>query len=186
MIYLDLFLTFFKIGLFTFGGGYAMIPMINAEVQSHNWMSMDELINFIAVSESTPGPFAVNISTFVGMTQAGILGAACATLGAVLPSFIIILLIAKSYEAFQKNKYVKYGMSGLRPLVVGLIGASAFSIGKQTFFPHGISTELLHLLDWKAILIFMGLFLLNRWKKQHPIKIVLIAALAGILLYGVL
>lgn len=186
MIYLDLFFTFFKIGLFTFGGGYAMIPMISAEVQSHGWMDMDELINFIAVSESTPGPFAVNISTFVGMTQAGLLGAACATLGVVLPSFIIIMLIAKSYEAFQKNKYVQYGMSGLRPLVVGLIAASAFSIGKQTFFPSGVGLDILHLIDWKAIVIFAALFAVNKWKKQHPIKIVLIAAAAGLLLYGVL
>ena len=92
MIYLELLLTFLKIGAFTFGGGYAMLPLIQAEVKSHGWLDTAELVDFIAVSESTPGPFAVNISTFVGMRTAGIPGALCATFGVVLPSFLIIVL----------------------------------------------------------------------------------------------
>ena len=91
MIYFDLFFTFLKIGLFTIGGGYAMLPMIREEVSSHGWLSQSELIDFIAVSESTPGPFAVNIATFVGTRTGGIFGGLCATLGVVLPSFVIIL-----------------------------------------------------------------------------------------------
>ena len=94
MLYLELFLTFFKIGLFTIGGGYAMLPLIQADVQAKGWMTAEELVNFIAVSESTPGPFAVNVSTYVGAELAGLPGAFCATLGVVLPSFLIILLVA--------------------------------------------------------------------------------------------
>ena len=95
MILLHLFLTFFKIGLFTIGGGYAMIPLIQEEVLQNHWLSFTDLIDFIAVSESTPGPFAVNIATYIGAETVGILGAVCATAGVVLPSFLIILLVAK-------------------------------------------------------------------------------------------
>ena len=111
MIYLTLFWTFFKIGLFTFGGGYAMLPLIQSEVAAHGWMGSAELVNFVAVSESTPGPFAVNISTYVGTRLAGIPGAFCATLGVVLPSFIIILIVAHCYEKFRTNRIVRGCMS---------------------------------------------------------------------------
>ena len=104
MIFLDLFFTFFKIGAFTFGGGYAMLPLIQEEVLRKNWATSSELIDFIAVSESTPGPFAVNISTFIGTQMGGFLGSVCATLGVVLPSFIIILIVAQVFEKF-KTKY---------------------------------------------------------------------------------
>ena len=100
MIYIVLFLTFFKIGAFTFGGGYAMLPLIQEEVLKKAWLSQQEIIDFIAVSESTPGPFAVNMATFIGSQTGGILGAVCATLGVVLPSFIIILIVAKCFEVF--------------------------------------------------------------------------------------
>ena len=103
MICLELFVTFFKIGLFTIGGGYAMLPLIQADVQAHGWMTAEELVNFIAVSESTPGPFAVNVSTYVGAELAGLPGALCATLGVVLPSFLIILLVARFYAAFRSS-----------------------------------------------------------------------------------
>ena len=104
MLYLELFLTFFKIGLFTIGGGYAMLPLIQADVQAKGWMTAEELVNFIAVSESTPGPFAVNVSTYVGAELAGLPGAFCATLGVVLPSFLIILLVARFYAAFRSRQ----------------------------------------------------------------------------------
>ena len=100
MILLELFLTFFKIGMFTIGGGYAMLPLIQADVIAHGWMPEEQIVNFIAVSESTPGPFAINISTYVGSQVGGILGAVCATLGVVLPSFIIILIVARIFEKF--------------------------------------------------------------------------------------
>ena len=95
MIYLEIFLIFFKIGAFTFGGGYAMLPLIQQEMLSHGWMDMEQLVNFVAVSESTPGPLAVNLSTYVGAETAGLLGAFCAHLGVVLPYFVIIMLVAK-------------------------------------------------------------------------------------------
>ena len=106
MIYLDLFWTFFKIGLFTFGGGYAMLPLIQAAVADHGWLSTEALLNFVAVSESTPGPFAVNIATYVGLHSAGIAGSVVSTLGVVLPSFLVILLVARAYEKFRKNRFV--------------------------------------------------------------------------------
>ena len=128
MIYLKLFLTFLQIGAFTFGGGYAMIPMMREQVLSHQWLTEQEIINFIAVSESTPGHFAVNMATYVGTETAGILGAICATIGVVLPSFIIILIIAKIYLKFKENKYVAGAMNGLRPTVVALIASDRKSV----------------------------------------------------------
>ena len=133
MIYLELFLIFFKIGAFTFGGGYAMLPLIEQEVLSQGWMDLEQLVNFIAVSESTPGPLAVNLSTYIGAETAGLLGALSATIGVVLPSFVIILLVAKFYQAFQTNTLVKGCMNGLRPTVVGMIGASLLSVGASAF-----------------------------------------------------
>ena len=109
MILLHLFLTFFKIGLFTIGGGYAMIPLIQEEVLQNHWLSFTDLIDFIAVSESTPGPFAVNIATYIGAETAGVLGAVCATVGVVLPSFLIILLVAKWFLSMQENHFVQGG-----------------------------------------------------------------------------
>lgn len=107
-------LTFLKIGAFTFGGGYAMLPLIQSEVARHSWMTNAQLVDFVAVSESTPGPFAVNISTYVGMVTGGPLGAVCATLGVVLPSFFIILLVARCFVRFQSSRVVQGCLSGLR------------------------------------------------------------------------
>ena len=115
MIYFDLFLAFLKIGLFTFGGGYAMLPMIQEEVTAHGWLNQSELIDFIAVSESTPGPFAVNIATFIGTRTGGVLGSLCATLGVVLPSFVIILIVARCYQKFKSSRLVIGAMNGLKP-----------------------------------------------------------------------
>ena len=128
MILLELFLTFFEIGALTFGGGYAMIPFVREQVLAHNWLTEEELLNMIAVSESTPGPIAVNMATFVGSEQAGILGSALATLGVVLPSFIIILLISSLIKNFLKYKAVNAFLSGVRPVVVGLITGTAVSM----------------------------------------------------------
>ena len=111
MIYLELFWTFFLIGAFTFGGGYAMLPLIQIEVVNKGWLANEAVVNFVAVSESTPGPFAINMATYVGSEMGGILGAACATLGVVMPSFIIILIVAKCYDRFKKSKLVKGVMS---------------------------------------------------------------------------
>ena len=181
MIYLDLFWTFFKIGAFTFGGGYAMLPLIQAEVEAHGWMSTAELVNFIAVSESTPGPFAVNISTFVGTETAGLLGALCATFGVVLPSYVVILLVAKAYEKYRESRVVSGCMSGLRPAVVGLIAAAIVSIAQAVFFPNEISLSVITSVSFIASLAIFVLMLVLLLKKDlHPIKIIGLSAALGI------
>lgn len=132
-IYLKLFLTFLKIGAFTFGGGYAMLPLIQQEVIKNGWLTEEQILNFIAVSESTPGPFAINISTYIGTEKGGFFGALAATLGVALPSFVIILIVARVFTAFRKNRFVSGAMSGLKPAVIGLIGAAVITVGKSVF-----------------------------------------------------
>ena len=131
---IELFFTFFKIGMFTIGGGYAMIPLIQQEIVDHGWMTFKETVDMIAVSEMTPGPFAINSATFVGVKTGGIIGAAVATLGVVLPSFIIVVLVAKYSTRFRNEPMVQSALYGLRPAVIGLIAASAFSIATASFF----------------------------------------------------
>ena len=171
MIYLELFWTFFTIGAFTFGGGYAMLPLIQIEVVNKGWLANEAVVNFIAVSESTPGPFAINMATYVGSEMGGVLGAACATLGVVMPSFIIILIVAKCYDRFKKSKLVKGAMSGLKPAVIGMIGTAVLSIGKTVFVQPGLLFSAV-LFGVMAVLVF---------RKVHPIIIICISATAGIL-----
>lgn len=185
MIYLLLFWTFFKIGLFTIGGGYAMIPMIKSEVIAVGWLTEGQLLDFMAISESTPGPFAVNMATFVGFNEAGLLGATCATLGVVLPSFIIIIIVAKIVNKFLTNPYVKYALSGVRPVVVGLIGSVAVSL-----IYSGIKLDLMNFnsknISYASLGIMILTFILMRFKKtKNPIVLILISAVLGIILFGV-
>ncbi len=189
MIFLKLFLTFFKIGLFTFGGGYAMLPLIQEEVLSNAWLAEEQLINFIAVSESTPGPFAINISTYIGNVMGGefgilggIFGAAVATLGVVLPSFIIILIVARLFERFKENKLVDGAMSGLKPAVVGLIGSAFISMAQTVFFHSGFAITLNVALLFVLFLAMLVLAL----KKVHPIIIICLSAVIGIIIGYVL
>lgn len=184
MILFELFFTFFKIGLFTIGGGYAMLPLIRSEVLSKGWLTAAEIVNFIAVSESTPGPFAVNIATYIGAVRGGVAGAACATLGVVLPSFLIILVIARCYKKFKDSKIVAGLMSGLKPAVIGLIAAAVLTVGKTVFLNAQTPTGLpLSSAEWFAlgssVLIFI-LALLACRKKLHPIIMILAAAALGI------
>ena len=181
MIYLTLLLTFMKIGAFTFGGGYAMIPLIQEEVLAHGWMTLEELINFIAVSESTPGVFAVNISTYIGMETAGFFGAFCSTLGVVLPSFLIILIVAHCYEKFKESRLVKGCMSGLKPAVVGLIATAVLSTALQVFFPAGVSLEAVTTGSFLVSAAIFGVMLHLALKKKSPILIIVISAVCGII-----
>jgi chromate transporter len=192
MIYLELFLTFFMIGAVTFGGGYAMLPMIQEQV-ALRWgdiISSESLINFVAVSESTPGPFAVNMATYVGSAVGGqnggaglvIFGAFCATLGVVLPSFIIILIVAKCYDKFRESKVVKGCMSGLKPAVIGLILSAVISLGKPVFFPVKVS---LSVLSTPAFYVSLVIFIVSlvtvlKMKKLSPIYIIVGSALLGV------
>ena len=180
MIYLDLFLTFLKIGLFTFGGGYAMLPMIQEDVAAHNWLSSTELIDFIAVSESTPGPFAINIATFIGIRTGGLLGAFCATLGVAVPSFVIILLVARVYKKFKNSTLVKGAMDGLKPAVVGLIAAAFLSLSQSVFIPIGFSTTIFTDIAFYVSLFIFAAAVVLAFKKINPIIIIGLSALIGI------
>jgi len=181
MIYLKLLLSFLKIGAFTFGGGYAMIVLIQEEVLRHGWLTNEELINFIAVSESTPGPLAANMATYVGMELAGIPGAACATLGVILPSFLIILAIAGIFEQFKRNRVVKGCMRGLKPAVIGFIGATVLSVGKTVFFGTNPSFAVFGEVRFYVSLLIFGLSLWLAFCKKHPILLICLAAGMGIL-----
>lgn len=134
MIYLRLFLNFLMVGALSFGGGYGMVSLVRETVLSNGWLTENEFLNFIAVSESTPGPLAVNMATFIGSTQGGILGSFVATLGVVLPSFLIILLIASALKNLMKYAPVNAFLSGVRPCVVAMILATALSMALSTLF----------------------------------------------------
>ncbi len=180
MILIELFLAFLKIGAFTFGGGYAMIAMIQAEAERHGWLTQEELVDFVALSESTPGPLAVNMATFVGMRTGGVPGAVIATLGIVLPSFIIILIIARCFEKYKKSKAVGGIMSGLKPAVAGMIGAAFISVARTVFFPAGLGVSVF---SSAGFWVFLGAFAVTAvlaFKKVHPIKIILLSAAIGI------
>lgn len=189
MIYLKLFLTFLQIGAVSFGGGYGMISLIREKVLAYGWLTEEELLNFIAVSESTPGPIAVNMATFIGSSQGGIPGAALATLGVILPAFLIILLIASVIRGFLKYAGVKAFLGGIRPCVVGLILATSVTMFLSTLFgftvwDSGFSADIRGLMILALLLLFAGIF--RKWKKKKPspILMILISAGLGVLLYS--
>ena len=185
-----LFWTFFKIGLFTFGGGYAMIPMIVEETKQFGILSENDIIDFIAISESTPGPFAINIATFIGFSQNGILGAIFSTLGVVLPSFIIILLLANIIEKIKDNRYFKSVIKTVMPLVIGLIlstiidisSTSLFSIENISNIKNEFSLNLTTLISFIIISLFTIGFKIWKNKKPAPILTIVICAGLGIII----
>lgn len=186
-IFLDLFLTFFKIGAFTFGGGYAMLPLMQEEVLAHKWMPLEDVVNFIAVSESTPGPFAINMATYVGSEVGGafgligsLFGSFCATFGVVLPSFIVILIVAKCFERFKNSRAVKGCMTGLKPAVVGLIGSAIISVLLTVFIPNGFSMGIFTDASFYVALAIFVICTVMAFKKVHPIIIICLAAVLGI------
>ncbi len=196
MIFLELFITFFKIGLFTFGGGAAMIPLIQQECISKLWLTESELLSFIAISESTPGPIAINMATFVGSSQGEIfggplwaaVGSICATLGVVMPSFIIILIIAKMFTKFAEYNVVRTILNTIRPIVVGMIlAAGAFLM----FNAIGLSNIKSINIDFTSIiltaLVAIVMFLYKKiFKKAIPvIQLILCSAVLGIASYAV-
>ncbi|MBQ7387660.1 MAG: chromate transporter [Clostridia bacterium] len=190
MIYLELFLTFLQIGAFSFGGGYGMISLIREKVLMHGWLTEEELLNMIAVAESTPGPIAVNMATFVGSAQGGILGSVLATLGIALPSFVIILIIAALIRNFLRYKGVQAFLGGIRPCVVGLILATAITMFMSTAIGFGGIGDTLAI-DFKGIIIFAILIAITVVaklafkKKPSPILMILISAGLGMLIYSI-
>ena len=190
MIILELFLVFLKVGAVSFGGGIGMLALIRDEVVSRGWMTESELLNMVAVSESTPGPIAVNIATFIGSEQGGILGALAATIGVVIPSFIIILIIAALIGNLLKFAGVKAFLGGLRPCVVGLILATAVTMLLSTLigfttYNGGINVDVRGIIIF-AILVTAAFIIKRSFKKQpSPIVMILISAGLGMIFYGI-
>lgn len=190
MILLLLFWIFFKIGLFTIGGGYAMISTMSDEVVSRGWASEELVAMFIGVAESTPGPLAINMATFIGFHQYGLLGAIVSTLSVVLPSFIVILIVAKMVDKFLENRIVKYVVDGIKAAVVGLIGATALYMIYELVLEPAINQKDISLFDYKAIIIMVIVMVLSKVKikskKASPIILILVSAGLGMLLYGLI
>ena len=190
MIYLQLFLNFLMIGTLSFGGGYGMISLVREVVLSHGWLTESEFLSFIAVSESTPGPLAVNMATFIGSSQGGLAGALCATLGVVLPSFFIILLIAAVLQNLMKYAGVEAFLSGVRPCVVAMILATALTMALSTLFGFtklGSGTAVSVRSVVVSALLWGGHFVYKKAAKKAPSPIAMIAISAGlgILLWGI-
>lgn len=186
MIYLELFLTFLEVGLFSFGGAYAAIPLIRDVVLEHAWMSDEQIAYIIAVSESTPGPIMVNMATYVGSTQGGVFGAFLATLGVVLPAFVIILLIMVLLQNLLKNKYFQAVLQGLKACVIGII----FATGLHMIVTNCLETEGKMGVNPQAVII-MAILLLILFlhkkiikKKLSPIKLIAVSAVVGIVVCG--
>jgi len=168
-IYIQLFISFFKIGLFGFGGGYAIISLIQYEIEHYGWMTPAEFTDIIAISQMTPGPIGINSATYVGYTASGsVLGSLVATFAITLPSFLVMLTLVRLFFLLKGNKYLNYAFQGLRPVVIGLIGAAAVLLMNKENF-----------VDYKSILIFIAAFLLSVKTKMHPIALILLAGLAG-------
>lgn len=168
----DLFITFFRIGAFSFGGGYAMIPLLESEViDIRGWLTNAEFIDIIAVAEMTPGPIAVNSATFVGYRVANTLGSVIATIGVVLPSLLVMLTILTFINRFRNSKYVDWVFKGIRPVVLGLIAAAAVSVGFSS------------IIDLKSALIAVGIFYLVAIRKINPILAIVIAGGLGAIFY---
>jgi chromate transporter len=187
MIYWELFSSFFKVGLFAFGGAYGAIPLIRDAVLAHGWLSDETLSYMIAVSESTPGPIMVNLATYVGSSQAGIPGAAIATLASILPAFVIILLVMAVLRHTLNNKYVQAVMKGLQSCVIGVITA----VGVQMLYKNAIQPVVTGTGDWRApalaavlAAIYFGSRKIKALKKGiSPILLIGISAVLGILVF---
>jgi len=172
-IIIKVFLSFLKIGAFSFGGGYAMLPLIEREiVTNHNWITYKEFIDIIGISQMTPGPIAINSATFVGFKVSGILGSISATLGVVTFSFILVSIANHYIIKFKESYILKAALAGMRPALIGLIISVFISIGRESYK------------DFKSVIIgiiILGLLLTN---KLHPILVILISGLIGIVFYG--
>lgn len=172
MIFIKLFLTFLKIGMFGFGGGYAMLPFIEREVVSVNtWISKAEFLDILGISQMTPGPVSINTATFVGFRLSGISGALIATLGVISFSFVAVILVSKSLEKFKGNRYIEGAINGMKPILIALIISAFISVAKDSYN------------DLKSIIIGLIVLGLLLSKKIHPILVIVISAVLGILFF---
>ena len=180
---LTMCIEFFKTGLFAVGGGLATLPFLTQMQQNYGWFTAEELANMIAVGESTPGPIGVNMATYVGYSTYGIFGGIAATLSLVLPSIIVILIIAKAMDLYQKNPIVQNMFAFMRPAVAGLIAAAGFAVLKIALFKEAES--FLASINWIAVVLYVALLWLIHFKplkKVHPIAFIAVGAVVGILL----
>lgn len=188
MIYLQLFFEFFKTGLFAVGGGMATLPFLYDMADKTGWFTSGQLADMIAVSESTPGPIGVNMATYVGYTTAGIGGGIIATLGLVIPSIIIIIIISYFLKSFRENKYVDAAFYGLRPASTGLIAAAGMTVVMITLLQMDLfksSGKILDLFNWKSLILAIIIYLLSnnikQTKKLHPVFFIAGSAIVGII-----
>ena len=185
MIYLLLFLEFFKIGLFAIGGGLAALPFLYELAPKYDWFTEADITNMIAISESTPGPIAVNTATYVGYHTAGFWGGIIATLGNIMPAIIIVLMVAKYLEKFKNNPLVQAGFYGIRPAVAALITVALFAVGKVSILHWDVfaaTGNWRSLVDWRATALFAVSLALILKGKKHPVLYIAAGALAGILI----
>lgn len=181
MIYLELFLSFLQVGLFSIGGGYAAMPLIQNEVvTTHNWLTMAEFTDLITIAEMTPGPIAINAATFVGIRIAGFWGAVLATLGCILPSCFIVSLLAFIYYRYKGVSAIQSVLSSLRPAVVALIAGAGLSILQMVLF--GELPAELHNLKWAGAGLFLAAFLILRKWKWNPILVMSCCGAAGLII----
>ena len=191
MIYLQLFLTFLKVGTFAFGGGYAMLSLIGDSVLRYGWMTEKELLNFVGVETVIPGPIAVNMATYIGYEQGGFLGALLSTIGVVLPSFIIILLIASIIKNLLKYAPVKTFIASMRPALGGLILSVAVTMALTVFFGINSIKNISFTFDWRSLVVMAVIILIPiiwkhiKKKEFSSILLVIISGVMGMLLFGV-
>ncbi|WP_028273824.1 chromate transporter [Atopococcus tabaci] len=185
MIYLQLLVSFFQIGLFSFGGGYAALPLIQQQIiEVRGWMTPQQFVDVLTISEMTPGPIAINAATFVGNQVAGVMGGIVATVGVTLPSLIIILTLAYFYFKYQNIRMVQGVIQGLRPAVVALIASAGMTIFLTALFGQGSFPIDVANINWISVVLFViGIFLLRK-SRFGPIQVILLSGLAGVGIYS--
>ena len=187
MIYLDLFLGFLKVGLFSFGGAYGAIPVIREVVMENGWITEDKFAYLLAISESTPGPIMVNTATYIGNEVGGILGSMIATFTVCLPAFIIILVLSMILKNFLKNQYVQAVLDGIKPCIIGIVLATGIHMIIVNIMANGIHISK----NWQTLavmsVIFLAMFVYKKVKKKalSPIMLIAVSALSGIVIYGI-
>lgn len=184
MIYLKLFFSFFQVGLFSFGGGYAAVPLIQSQiVEKNGWLTLGQFADLITIAEMTPGPIAVNCATFVGTQLAGLTGAIVCTLGCVTPSFIIVLFLAKLYVKYRNLSAMQGILTGLRPAIVAMIASAAASLLLLAVYNTDLSSLSEGSVQWVEVILFLaGLFVLRKYK-INPIAVIFGSGVLGTLIY---
>ncbi len=183
MIYLKLLLIFFKIGFFTVGGGYAMLPLMQYEIEMHNWITNQEFVDIIAIAEMTPGPISINAATFIGYRVCGPLGSLTATVGIILPSLLIILILSRVLERYRNHPIMKSIFAGVRPVVAGLIISAAWFIAVSVLVPIEITGSIFSSIDKISLVLAVLVFLAVYFFKVDPIKVIIASGVIGYIIF---